>query len=392
MPRRICIDLPPRSSSAAALAPPVARVRTPPLVLALILSLALSFTACGTEAPPPAEAPEGRLQISFASVDVPTDALLQAISPVSPEVIWVSGHQGTWLRTEDAGTSWRTGPAPAGDTLEFRDVAAFGTETAYLLSAGYGDRSRIHRTDDGGESWTRQYMATDSAAFLSCMAFWDEDTGVVYGDEFDGSLFLLRTADGGASWDRIPPESLPSAQEGEGGFAASGTCIVAGEGGRGWIATGNAERARVLSTEDRGLTWSSVNAPVVGGTMAGLFTVDVRGDVGVALGGEVGEDDARGRYVAVSADGGRSWEEGGALAKTGAVYGAALAPGLDAPVVVAVGPGGIDWSIDGGRTWESVDDRTHWAVAFSGPGVGWATGPEGRVTRITIERGPDDGG
>ncbi|MEX2529542.1 MAG: YCF48-related protein [Gemmatimonadota bacterium] len=370
-------------------APGLAPAASPALVLFLTLNLA----ACGADSDaPPTDAPQGRLELTATSVEVPTDALLQAISPVSEEVVWISGHQGTWLRTENGGASWQTESAPAGDTLEFRDVAAFGPRTAYLMSAGLGARSRIYRTDDGGESWTRQYIATDPSEFLSCMAFWDEDTGVVYGDEFDGSLYLLRTSDGGANWDRIPPESLPASQEGEGGFAASGTCIIAGESGRGWIATGNAERPRVLMTEDRGLTWSAVDAPVVGGTMAGLFTVDVRGETGVALGGAVGADTARGRYVAISSDGGRSWEEGGALAKTGAVYGAVLAPGLDAPVVVAVGPGGIDWSTDGGRTWESADDRTHWAVAFSAPGVGWATGPEGRVTRITIQRVADGEG
>lgn len=374
-----------RAPRASVLAP----AASPSLVLFLILTLA----ACGADSDAPAtDAPQGQLQFTTTSVEVPTDALLQAISPVSEEVIWVSGHQGTWLRTEDGGASWQTGSAPAGDTLEFRDVAAFGAQTAYLMSAGLGESSRIYRTDDGGGSWTRQYMATDSSEFLSCMAFWDEDAGVVYGDEFDGSLFLLRTSDGGATWDRVPPESLPPSQEGEGGFAASGTCIIAGEGDRGWIATGNAERARILMTEDRGLTWSAVDPPVVGGTMAGLFTVDVRGETGVALGGAVGADTARGPYVAISSDGGRTWEEGGALAKPGAVYGAVLAPGLDAPVVVAVGPGGIDWSTDGGRTWESADDRTHWAVAFSAPGVGWATGPEGRLTRITIERVTDDEG
>ena len=35
-----------------------------------------------------------------------TTALLQAVSPVSAEVVWVSGHEGTYAKTLDGGESW----------------------------------------------------------------------------------------------------------------------------------------------------------------------------------------------------------------------------------------------------------------------------------------------
>jgi hypothetical protein len=174
--------------------------------------------------------------------------------------------------------------------------------------------------------------------------------------------------------------------DGEGGFAASGTCVVAGSDDRGWVASGNAARARILSTSDRGRSWTVQDAPVDGGTMTGLFTIDVKDRRGVALGGAVGADSVRGRFVAVSRDGGASWQEGGTLAMSGAVYGAGMVPGLEEDVVVAVGPGGLDWSVDGGETWSHVDDREFWAVGFASPEVGWAVGPQGRVVRLAIER------
>src|SRR5262245_47506002 len=72
---------------------------------------------------------------------------------VSAKVVWASGTKGTFARTTDAGKTWAVGTVPGADKLDFRDVEAFGEKTAYLLSAGPGDASRIYKTVDGGKSW-----------------------------------------------------------------------------------------------------------------------------------------------------------------------------------------------------------------------------------------------
>ena len=86
----------------------------------------------------------------------------------------------------------------------------------------------------------------------------------------------------------------------------------------------------------------------------------------------------------MSNDGGATWSSVGDLAMDGAVYGAAWAPGRDPATLVAVGPGGLDFSVDGGMHWLSADTASYWAVGFSGPERGWAVGPGGRVTRIVL--------
>jgi photosystem II stability/assembly factor-like uncharacterized protein len=313
-----------------------------------------------------------------------TDALLQAISPVTDDVVWVSGHQATYVRTLDGGRTWRVAVVPGAEGLQFRDVAAFDSETAYLMSAGTGDQSRIYRTDDGGASWRLQYTADHPDAFLDCMDFWSSERGLAYGDAIDGVPFLLGTDDGGDSWTRVPAEALPPATEGEGGFAASGTCLITDADGRAWVATGNGARARVLATRDYGATWVVSEVPVVGGTASGLTTIQMASDgAGVALGGVIGNDTIRTRNVAITSDGGTSWREGGLLAMGGPVYGSALVPG--APhFVVAVGLRGMDWSTDGGATWRSADTLTYLAVGFVSENAGWAVGPAGRVVKLTV--------
>lgn len=328
----------------------------------------------------------GHPELSLTRQESGVTALLQAVSPVNEEVAWISGHEGTFARTVDGGVTWWAAAMVGEETLQFRDVEAFDAAVAYLMSAGPGDLSRIYRTDDGGESWALQYTATDPDAFLDCMAFWDQWRGLAYGDAVDGVPFILRTEDGGATWARVPAEGLPPALEGEGGFAASGTCIVTGGNRHAWIATGNGERARVLKTSDGGETWEGVDVPVVGGGGAGLTTVRMgpEGRLGLALGGVIGGDTTRTVNVAVTRDGGAGWAPGGSPAMLGPIYGSDLVSTAGGPVVVGVGPGGMDWSRDLGRSWVSADTVPYWAVAFASPGAGWAVGPGGRITRLAL--------
>ncbi|HXV86310.1 MAG TPA: hypothetical protein VD793_06410, partial [Gemmatimonadales bacterium] len=38
-----------------------------------------------------------------------TQVLLQAVSPVNRDVVWASGHRGTFVRTTDGGATWTPG-------------------------------------------------------------------------------------------------------------------------------------------------------------------------------------------------------------------------------------------------------------------------------------------
>jgi len=314
-----------------------------------------------------------------------TTALLQAVSPVDTRVVWVSGHEGTFGRTLDGGRSWWTSVMEGEEELQFRDVEAFDSVTAYLMSAGSGPASRIYRTDDGGRSWRLQYQAENPEAFLDCIAFWDRNRGVAYGDAVDSLPFIIRTTDGGRHWRRVPASGLPRALPGEGGFAASGSCVVTGGAGRAWVATGAGPRARVLRTTDWGETWESAEVPVVAGGMSGLTTLAMASDGwGIALGGTIGGDTLRTRNVAVTADGGISWTPGSAPAMTGPVYGSSLVVKGEEKQVVVAGPRGLNRARVPELEWFAVDSLTHWAVAFAAPEAGWAVGPGGRITRLAF--------
>ncbi len=314
-----------------------------------------------------------------------TTSLLQAVSVVDENVVWVSGHRATYTRTVDGGATWQAGVVPGPDTLQFRDVHAVDANTAYLLSAGPADMSRIYKTVDAGQNWTLQFTSDVEEAFYDCMDFWDSDTGVAFSDAVGGRLIIIRTTDGGATWRPVPSDAIPAARGSEGGFAASGTCLVVHGKSTASIGTGAGDTARVITTTDLGNTWSAVETPVVSGTgSSGILSLVFRDDQhGVALGGDISDTASYTQNIASTADGGVTWMVGGRMAFSGAVYGAAYVPDTDR-TLVAVGPQGAAYSIDDGSSWSSLDTLNYWAVGFAGPTAGWAVGPDGRIMKIRL--------
>jgi photosystem II stability/assembly factor-like uncharacterized protein len=171
-------------------------------------------------------------------------ATLRGVSAVSGSIAWASGANGTVLRTEDAGRTWRRLMLPETETLDFRDVDALDARTAWVLSIGPGDASRIYKTSDGGATWERQFVNANPKAFFDGMAFWDADHGVAISDSVDGRFVIIRTDDGGRTWTPVSTTDLPPALPGEGAFAASGTSVAVVVREHVWIGTGAATTAR----------------------------------------------------------------------------------------------------------------------------------------------------
>lgn len=318
-----------------------------------------------------------------------TTALLQAVSVVSDRVVWVSGHDGTYARTTNGGATWAAARVPGADTLQFRDVEAVSADTAWLMSAGAGDLSRIYTTTDGGAHWTLRWRSAEPRAFLDCIARWDARRAVAVGDAVGGVPFILLTSDGGEHWARVPAARLPTALPDEGGFAASGTCVATAGSASAWAGMGNTTRTRVLRTTDGGRSWSATEVPVASGNAAGIASVAFRdARHGIALGGEIAKPTARGVYAARTSDGGGSWAPGGPLPFAGAVYGGAYVPGAGTPTLVAVGPGGAALSRNDGRSWMALDTLSYWSVGFASPRAGWAVGPHGRIVMISVAGAP----
>jgi photosystem II stability/assembly factor-like uncharacterized protein len=314
-----------------------------------------------------------------------TSARLRGVSAVNARVAWVSGANGTYARTTDGGRTWRAGQVPGAAELDFRDVDAFDADTAYLLAIGPGERSRIYKTTDGGRTWNLQFQNRRAAAFYDCMAFWDKRHGLAMSDPVEGRFLVIRTEDGGRTWKEIDAAGMPPALEGEGGFAASGTCVAVSGKSDAWFGTGGPAGSRVFRSPDGGRTWQPSTAPLASGKAAGVFSLAFwRGGRGVALGGDYTKEKEAEGNAALTSDGGRTWLLVAPVGRPrGYRSGVAFVPGSRGPALIAVGPSGSDYSSDGGLTWHALGEQGFHAVSISpGAEAAWAVGEEGRVARL----------
>ncbi len=281
----------------------------------------------------------------------------------------------------DAGNSWQSAQVPGAESLDFRDVEAFDENLAYLLSAGPGDQSRIYKTTDAGKTWSLQFTNKDPKGFFDCMAFWDRDHGIALGDPVGGHFTLITTENGGGTWNQISAESLPPSIEGEGAFAASGTCITVGGKNNVWFATGG-KVARVFRSLDRGKTWQVADTPIMHGEEAtGIFSIAFHdGKHGVIAGGDYKHPEKGEANLAFTEDGGATWKLH------------TLSPGAYFSAIAVNPNGGI---LAAGSTQaayaKSLQQSTwtkHWdlnlnAVKFNSASTALGVGPKGTIVKFS---------
>lgn len=359
-----------------------ALVRLPPIVVFLALACT-PYRVPDAPAPDVPTLPPPRVTAAgpvLQDLVTGTSQRLQAVSAAGENVVWVSGTGGTFGVSLDGGRSWRTGVVAGADSLEFRDVHAVNQRTAYLLAAGPGTNSRIYKTADGGQNWQLQFVNREPLAFFDCFDFWDEEHGLAWSDNVSGRFPVARTSNGGQRW---TVSMVDGATEGEGAFAASGTCVLAHGKREVFVATGAGRESRIFRSPDQGTTWEAIKTPMVQGTnVRGHTSVTFRDDQrGLAAGGDIRDQDSVTDNIIVTRDGGRTWTVAARPTFTGAVYGAAYVPGGDG-LVVAVGPKGASFSPDDGRTWQPLDTLEYWSATFVSRKAGWLVGPGGRAVKV----------
>ncbi len=311
-----------------------------------------------------------------------TTARFRGVSAVSDQIAWASGANGTYARTIDGGKTWQAATLPGAEKLDFRDVEAFDANTAYLLSIGPGDASRIYKTTDGGKSWALQFTNTNPKAFFDAIAFWDVNNGLAVSDPVDGRFVVIRTSDGGKTWTPISPQNMPPALEGEGAFAASGTCLIAQGKTNAWFATGGAKVARVFRSMDNGQTWFVASTPIkTGNAASGIFSIafkDAR--LGIVVGGDYQKEKEASDQIAITQDGGRNWT---LVKKSGLTAFRSAVTWIGNSELLAVGPSGSDLSTDDGASWNANDAAGFHAFSFARKGnTGWAVGEKGRIGKF----------
>ncbi len=352
--------------------------------------------------PPPAKMRAMRTLLLLMLVTIPAEAQwwkvqtsgldtnLRGVSPaytldakgVPAPVVWASGSNGVILKSLDEGTTWKRLHVAGGDALDFRGIVAFKASTAYVMSSGEGEKSRIYKTTDGGETWNLQYTDKRKEFFLDSIACLSETHCLALSDPIDGKFLLLKTTDG-QHWNPLSSGNMPAALPSEGAFAASNTCVAL-SGADIFFGTGG-PAARVFHSSDSGRTWSVVETPIAhGNASSGIFSIARADDKTiVAVGGDYLETKRASGVAAYSLDGGKTWQ---LAAQQPGGYHSAVAH-IDDGRWVTVGPNGEDISGDFGVHWKRTDSLNLNAMALLDIWTAWAVGPNGTIARFVNRYG-----
>ena len=290
-------------------------------------------------------------------------------------VVWASGSNGVILKSLDEGKTWKRLHVADGEKLDFRGIVAFDASTAYVMSSGEGEKSRIYKTTDGGNTWSLQYNDKRKEFFLDSIACFNDKLCFALGDPLDGKFLILTTEDG-EHWKPLPLDKMPAALPSEGAFAASNSCLALVGENEIYFATGG-PAARVFHSPDGGRIWTAVETTIAHGkASAGIFSIASRdGKTIVVVGGDY--QDAKNAYgvAGYSLDEGKTWH---VSAQQPGGFRSAVAS-LDSFTFFTVGPNGEEMSEDNGVHWKHTDSLNLNALAILDIHEGWAVGPNGTI-------------
>ena len=348
-----------------------------------VRSLAIIFAVIVVVSPAPSfSASDPWWSVQTSGLDTNLRGVSVSFEPTEKHeyVVWASGSNGVILRSSNDGGTWKQLSVAGGGDLDFRDIAAFDADTAYVMSSGDGDKSRIYKTIDGGRTWKLQYSDKRPGFFLDSLVCESKTHCLALSDPVDGKFLVLSTDDG-EHWEELPRAKMPAALPKEGAFAASGTTIAICEDGDIYFGTGGGATARIFHSADRGRSWTAVDTPIASGSpSSGIFSVACGGFLVVAVGGDYKEPASAKRVAVYSNDSGATWhlaeqQPGGYRSAVGEFGNGDFA---------AVGPNGTDISHEEASQtmhWQHTDYLNLNAVSFVGAN-GWAVGPKGTIARF----------
>lgn len=326
------------------------------LVAPIVVTGVLLGVACSDDNPlgPLPEA------IGWVEHKSPVEYHLLSIDFIDSRHGWISGVNGTILRTNDGGTKWKNQNSGTINTL--RDIDFVNLTTGWAV----GLFGTILYTNDSGRNWIAQVSGTTSN--LIEVTFLDSLTGWIAGYN---PTTILKTSDGGKNWaiDTITEfriiSSLNFADEKNGSVVLDLKHVVlSNDGGTSWT---------VLPDTNKLLIWgmSDINDSygLIVSTTYEFFD---------------GHTDAHDKIFETK-DGGRNWSliyrnRFGSMAG-GKVF------ITDKNSIFVVGDLFIQHSSDGGLSWirqfRHDSDFELWDAAFVSPKVGWVVGEKGLILRTT---------
>lgn len=178
---------------------------------------------------------------------------LNAMDFINVNVGWVAGDEGTLLKTEDGGDTWRS--LPQAENWNVRIMDFITDSVGWVVSNDWSTNKEVFmRTTDGGQTWQVQKENTNIVSL--CVI----DENMVYvlitGDPY--RYAILKTSNGGVNWEYIYL-NYENKHFNTICFVNRDTGFVVGS-----FWDGSINHALVLRTENGGMTWTEIISPTLG--------------------------------------------------------------------------------------------------------------------------------
>ena len=241
--------------------------------------------------------------------------------------------RGTILYTNNSGQTWAYQGAGQIANVDLLGVYAVNGRTAYVTGTSSGGYGTIYRTTDAGATWTRLGSAADvpDVDLVKVRSYGNQNIWAV------GTGTILHSSDGGASWNNQCPAEY-------GSLLLQG--VTTTDGVHVWATGGNKDGyATILYSDNGGASWtrqSNGDVPVVDHVI-GIAAADNKRLWAVGGGSSTGN------VVLSTTDGGTTWVK---VSDLGVGDGNEVSA-VDAATVWTAMDNCVQWSVDGGATWQS---------------------------------------
>ena len=320
------------------------------------------------------------------ATNVPSNAIVAPFSPVNEDVCWASwstswygpDYVNGYCRTTDGGTTWMCDTIPEIEGGLIWGIEALDANTAYIAVETWasGGMQGIYKTTDGGATWQKHPTAyVNSPLGPGYIHFFDSNNGVAFG-EVNPSISCVEiytTTNGGTDWNQVPPANIPpstAAQE----FMQPVEIAIYGD--YIWVPTISSNGPRFYKSTDRGYNWTAIDLPGTNGDYI-MFPAFQNASTGIRVVWRFSQSYYK---LEKTTDGGDNWTEipGGPFA--GCIpLNISYVPGTaDGYVITGCAnvngySGGSAYTLDGGNTWNPLDNGNYCYTIFESVNVGWGT-------------------
>ncbi len=308
-------------------------------------------------------------------------ASFRGLSILDSENIWVSGSNGTVIKTTDSGISWSNVSPKNFSTTGFRDIHAFTSSSAIIM--GIATPAYFLKTTDSGKTWQQVYTNSEEKIFFDSFEFLNTGFGIAMSDPIKNRFYLITTTNYGETWAQVDTNQIPVSIS-EGGFAASGSCIAFASEKKLCFVSGG-RKARVYFSFDAAQSWQVANTPMYQGKATrGIYSIAFRDSLfGVAVGGDYTQISKKYINAIYTNNSGKTWNQCKEL-PFGFKSSIAFSP-IDASFAICAGTSGIDISNDSGLHWIHYSDVSLNAIGFDNLGQIWGVGDKGLIVKMEVK-------